>query len=381
MSTKDRRDGAGAAAGDSVTWGDNVIFADFRRSTAASGSARSWAKPGGGGAGSGGRRAKAAEAVPTTPAVAALLDSPPFQEAKDAGRPTVRLRNAAYLPKTTFGRWLWECITRSADTGRIRRGEEYFAHAKVAGMQISNGFVAVNVEGSQLDPFSATIYLPARERTVAHEVFSWLVQDPLAMKRFERGDLPFELMEKLFCAGDEEFRFDCTCPDLAPCCKHVIAGALDACTTIDASPWRALELRGWSEYTARRHMESIARSQGRLGVDNATSKAVGKAVDRAGSGDSAATAATATDHDDSAAAAMTQEEYWGAALPRIPVPEVDPIDPLQVTNRSLLHEALAPTCVISYETLRAVSDLEDCWHHLKESTGLVPHSPTAATDT
>ena len=65
-----------------------------------------------------------------------------------------------------------------------------------------------------------------------------------------------------------------------------------------------------------------------------------------------------------------EADYWGNDLERVSVPSLEVIDPLTVTDRSLLHEALQPTCVISRETIRAVADLEDCWQHLQESLSL-----------
>mgnify|MGYP006870470983 CR=1 FL=1 len=61
---------------------------------------------------------------------------------------------------------------------------------------------------------------------------------------------------------------------------------------------------------------------------------------------------------------------------RSPSAVFDPFDPahladpypayqaLRDTDPTLLHAALRSTTVLSVETLRAVSDLEDCWDHL-----------------
>lgn len=333
-----------------VTWGDNVIYAEFGKPRASKQSSN---------------KSNAANRDHSA-AVTELKNLAGFS---DADAPKRLHRRSKVVPRTAFAQWIWEFICRGADSGRVSRGETYFEQGHVLSTSIGDGFIVGEVKGSQLEPFSVFIRFPRRTGEAVEEVLQWLVDNPGKIEAFERGELPFAQMEKLLCDADEHLYCECDCPDPAGVCKHTIAVGARLVADIDANPMSVLELRGVQPNHVRKRLKEMVKSAAaqrskRLSLNEMAKHAerarrrIDAAARGAGSGDGPATLhAVAAD-------------FWGNDLPRVEVPELPDINPLKVTDQSLLHDALLPTCVISRETLRAVSDLEDCWNHLKESDSI-----------
>ncbi|WP_082313110.1 hypothetical protein [Corynebacterium lactis] len=339
-----------------VTWGDNVIFAEFGKNRAGNKSGKRCRT-----------RRTTGEATPSaSSAIEKLLATQDWAGAFQDGARRRKTRDAVE-PRTTFARWTWEFILRGCDEGRIRRGEKYYREGQVLSTRIADGYVLGEVQGSQLDPFSVFIRFPRRDRTDVDRVLQWLVDNPAAIGDFERGELPFDQMEALLCDTEEHVYCECTCPDPAPVCKHVVAVASQLVSQIDDEPLSLLELRGYPTRELQRRLAELTaekprRAPKRLGLGGQVrpeTKPELKVVDE-----------TSSHAEPVARPRPVDTDFWGRDLPRVEVPELEEIDPLVLTDRSLLHEALQPTCVISRETIRAVSDLEDCWYHLKQALSL-----------
>lgn len=345
-----------------VVWGDNVIYAEFGKGPSGK---RNASKPRGRTRGS------------SSPAVSSTIEK--LLATQDwAGVFTSQRRgtsaSATVDPRTTFSRWFWEFVIREADQGRIKRGEKYRANGNVLSTRLGNGYVLGEVQGTQPEPFSALIRLPQRGKDQIEEVLNWLVDNPSALSDFENGELPYEQMEKLICDGEEYLSCDCTCPDPAPVCKHVVAVAAELVSNIDRDPLSLLELRDYPQRELQRRLQQLTllRSRSkpkRLGLGGVVRDGDdgddGDSAQQSGAGDSEESSV-----ENAAGLFAVEADYWGNDLQRVEVPTLEIIDPLKVTDRSLLHDALLPTCVISRETIRAVSDLEDCWSHLQQSLSL-----------
>lgn len=339
-----------------VTWGDNVIYAEFgkpRKGSAAS------------------RKSRGSD----TGHSAAVTELKSLASWSDSGTNALdnRRHRRAVQPRTAFAQWVWEFICRGADAGRISRGEKYYAQGHVLSTRIGDGFVVGEVKGSQLEPFSVFIRFPRRGSDAVEEVLQWLVDNPGKIDSFERGELPFSQMEKLICDSEEHLYCECSCPDPAAVCKHTIAVGARFVADIDARPLSLMELRGVQPNHVRRRLQELVESataqrRKKLSLNDIAQHAA-KARRKI---DSVTQHEGHDSHDGNASTELhaVAADFWGKDLPRVEVPELPDINPLKITDQSLLHDALLPTCVISRETLRAVSDLEDCWNHLKESDSI-----------
>lgn len=300
-----------------VTWGDNVIYADFGARRADGGRAAGEGRRGRGRRGRRGRRG--------TPARSAR-------------------------PRTDLGRVLFDAVADRADDGRRQRGERYFFDGNVLGYRLVDGQVVGEVRGSQLEPFTVVIKLPYREPGVAEGILTWLAGTGGAMDDLRRGTMPAERMAELLVDADEAPGIRCTCPDPAPTCKHAIAVAAAAGRAIDDEPMNAMELRGIGAHEARHRLAAMAAMAAREAESAARRSRPARRPTGPRTGDPVLRA--------------VERDFWGADLPEVDVPAPEPMNPLRDTDPTLLHHALRPTTVLSVETLRAVSDLEDCWDHL-----------------
>lgn len=348
-----------------VTWGDNVIYANF---SAGADRGRSSKRP----------KSNQLGDVALSNAIAKLYantDWAPTHGNAMSGR----ARRSIVKPRTTFSQWLWEFICKDVDDGRRQRGEQYYKKGAVVGLRVGDGFVVGEVQGSQIDPFSVYVRFPRREASAVDEVLQWLVDNPSHIQGFEQGELPYEQMRKLVCDIDENLFFDCSCPDSHPACKHVVAIGAQLVQQIDDNPMTMLGIRGLQPSDVQKRMKELVdrksatqrRPAGILQrqIQRHRGKTQSPTDNNAGKG-AVVAPGTGTSASGKTNIRALPADFWGKDLPRVEVPELEPIDPVKLTDQSLLHDALLPTCILSRETLRAVSDLEDCWNHMKSALSL-----------
>ena len=315
-----------------VTWGDNVIYADF--------GARAAGSTGGSGTGKGSRGASRGA-------------SRGGRGRKDAaGRRIAGAKSLA--PRTVVARRLYDSAVNWADDGRLERGEAYCRDGNVLGFRMVDGQIVGEVKGSQLEPFTVVIKLPYRDAGAADGVLRWLAEADGAADDLARGVLPDAQLDELLLSTTEAPTPRCSCPDPIPVCKHVIAVLTAAARAIDDEPMNALELRGIGVHEAKHRLaglmaQAAAKSAAKFGADGDGGGPVRRK-----------TGPKATDP----VIELVERDFWGNDLPSIEVPTPEPMVVLRDTDPTLLHAALRSATVLSVETLRAVSDLEDCWDHL-----------------
>lgn len=130
--------------------------------------------------------------------------------------------------------------TGASDGRRITKARMYFRDHHVQGLRVSAGIVGASVRGSQLDPFDVTITVPTVD--VGASVRSLRpdghLDDVLAVAR---GEQPRTLGGLLLPGAATA---DCTCPDDAPRCIHVLAVTYEVAAQIDRSATVLLTLAG-----------------------------------------------------------------------------------------------------------------------------------------
>ncbi|MEJ5919471.1 hypothetical protein [Corynebacterium sp. H78] len=293
-----------------ITWGDNVIYADF--------------------SGRAGRNGTGAR--------------------KGQKRASVRSHKVAF--RSPVAQALYDGVVKHADEGRRRRGEKYFADGHVLGATMSDKVIVGEVEGTQLDPFTVVIRLPHRDTSDVTQLLTWMVDNPSTIEDSKRGVLPESKIAELLSDEDEQIVCQCTCPDHTAVCKHAIAVVAYAARDVDDEPLRVFELRGLRESDFQSNLQRLLREKAarqRQKVETARSKLMAPPRIQFGQ----------------QPVRIVESDFWGKDLPRVELPQPEPINVLKETDQVLLHEALRPTCVLPRETLRAVSDLEECWDHLQ----------------
>lgn len=130
-----------------------------------------------------------------------------------------------------------------ADHRRITGARRYFRERHVDGLHIAHGFVTASVRGSQLDPFDVRL----ETRTVDPATVVELLRqtgDADALLELARGEQPPALGNLIAPTEPADVVSDCTCPDDAPRCTHVLATAFEVAAEIDRRPTTLLTVMG-----------------------------------------------------------------------------------------------------------------------------------------
>lgn len=134
-------------------------------------------------------------------------------------------------------------VEAGADHRRITGARRYFRDRHVDGLQISHGFVTASVRGSQLDPFEVRL----QTRTVDPATVIDLLRrtgDADTLLELARGEQPPALGTLIAPTEPADVVSNCTCPDDAPRCTHVLATAFEVAAEIDRRPTTLLTVMG-----------------------------------------------------------------------------------------------------------------------------------------
>lgn len=160
--------------------------------------------------------------------------------------------------KTWWGRALIDAVEAVADPGRLSRGRNYARAGQVVSMQIENGAVVGEVQGSQPKPFTSVFALRPLSEDQVGELIDLVGRTPGMLAEIVSGALSPELGPLLLPAEFGEFTFDCTCPDDGDPCKHVAAIAYLTAERLDERPEDILTLRGIDPDTLINGVEAAA---------------------------------------------------------------------------------------------------------------------------
>lgn len=160
-----------------------------------------------------------------------------------AGGVEARSRRGAF-GRTWWGRELVDIIELLADKGRMARGRSYARTGQVISLEISRGSVTGEVQGSQIHPFIATVWIEPLDGDQIAELAALVRREPGSLAMLAGGGVPEILGPLLLPSGPSALHFDCTCPDDGWPCKHAAAVAYLTTERIDEDPLRILALRG-----------------------------------------------------------------------------------------------------------------------------------------
>ncbi|GAA4475077.1 2-oxo acid dehydrogenase [Rhodococcus olei] len=143
-----------------------------------------------------------------------------------------------------WGRSLLSAIERGGASGRLGRGRSHVRAGQVFGVRVAPGLVVGEVQGSQNEPFTATVTIRRLDEDAVGEVIGRVRGTPGLLAAVASGALPAELGELLLPAGPGDVDFGCTCPDQGWLCRHAAALVTVTAEHVDSTPTTLLTLRG-----------------------------------------------------------------------------------------------------------------------------------------
>ncbi|OZD65790.1 hypothetical protein CH263_12570 [Rhodococcus sp. 06-1059B-a] len=146
--------------------------------------------------------------------------------------------------QTWWGRHFVTAMEDLADPGRIARGRTYARQGQVLNLGVERGQIYGEVQGSQLEPFSASITVDPLTDGRISALMSRVASNPGMLAELASNSIPQALASILLPHDRGQLDFDCTCPDDGWPCKHAAALMYIAAEHVDASAATILTLRG-----------------------------------------------------------------------------------------------------------------------------------------
>ncbi|WP_072807048.1 SWIM zinc finger family protein [Rhodococcoides yunnanense] len=223
--------------------------------------------------------------------------------------------------QTWWGRHFVTAMEELADPGRIARGRTYARGGQVLNLGIERGQIYGEVQGSQLEPFSASVTVDPLSKGEVAALIERVTSNPGMLAELASNAIPQALASTLLPHDKGQLDFDCSCPDDGWPCKHAAALMYIAAEHIDASAATILTLRGVD-------LDQLIEGVGEAEVD------------------------------------LDRDDWFGdeMPLPNLPKPTfaaaVDDLDPM------VLRRALRSTGAEEAEVKQAVADLVGFYHRL-----------------
>lgn len=146
--------------------------------------------------------------------------------------------------ETWWGRHFVTAMEDLADPGRIARGRTYARQGQVLNLGVERGQIYGSVQGSQLEPFSASVSVDPLTEGQISALVNRVRSNPGMLAELASNSIPQALASSLLPHDRGQLDFDCTCPDDGWPCKHAAALMYIASEHVDASAATILTLRG-----------------------------------------------------------------------------------------------------------------------------------------
>ncbi|MFW0786691.1 hypothetical protein AAFP35_19525 [Gordonia sp. CPCC 206044] len=220
------------------------------------------------------------------------------------------------------------------DRRRITQARRYFRDRHAHRLHIGAASVSASVRGSQLDPFDVTLTMRAVD---AGTVVDLLRHRDAAgdLMTLTRGEQPTALGELLLPTESADIAADCTCPDEAPRCIHVLCVAYEVAAEIDRNPTTLLTVMGTD-------LSELLDAASRRSGD-----------DRFGT------------EDDTAAAPVIDFYGTHATLPPLPAPP--PMNPLMDLDGDALRSALRASGISPADVGETLDTLDLLYTRLRDN--------------
>lgn len=143
-----------------------------------------------------------------------------------------------------WGRALMAAVEKSSGGARLSRGRSHVRAGQVLSFRVAPGLVIGEVQGSQNEPFTASVTVRVLDGEAIDAVVGRVRWTPGVLAAVAGGTMPLELGELLLPSGSSDVDFGCTCPDEGWPCRHAAALVTVIADRLEDDPTLLLTLRG-----------------------------------------------------------------------------------------------------------------------------------------
>ncbi len=138
--------------------------------------------------------------------------------------------------------------------GRMTRGRTYARGGQVLSLDVNEGLLVAQVQGSRRTPYAVTVRIATPSPTQWVKITDALRSRLGYAAQLLDGEVPTDLEEVFTSAGSNlfpaqwrELRATCSCPDWGDPCKHQAAVLYVFADQLDRDPWKLIEWLGKSK--------------------------------------------------------------------------------------------------------------------------------------
>ncbi len=153
-------------------------------------------------------------------------------------------------------------------SSRLERGRRYARSGQVLRINIGNGTVHADVQGSRSSPYKIEIVFPLAAEKSWNEIFFYLMEKPDIISHMLTGELPPEVEDAfrkakspMFPEKSSEITMNCDCPDYANPCKHIAAVFYVLADNLDEDPFLLFQLKGKTKDEVMRSISEKREAQ------------------------------------------------------------------------------------------------------------------------
>ncbi len=170
----------------------------------------------------------------------------------EGGLATSRARGA--MAETWWSKRFIAVLESFGLGGRMTRGRTYARAGQVLSLEVNEGLLVAQVQGSRRTPYAVTVRLATPTPTQWIKITDTLKSRLGYAARLLDGEVPTDLEEVFTAAGSKlfptqwrELRATCSCPDWGDPCKHQAAVLYVFADQLDRDPWKLIEWMGKSK--------------------------------------------------------------------------------------------------------------------------------------
>ncbi|HTK11638.1 MAG TPA: SWIM zinc finger family protein [Ktedonobacteraceae bacterium] len=150
-------------------------------------------------------------------------------------------------------RWL-QALENLGMGSRLSRGRLYARQGQVLSIDLKEGEVKAQVQGSLREPYKVTIHLQVLSKAEWERATDAMAGRAIFAAKLLANEMPTAIEEafqevqlSLFPTTDQDLKTRCTCPDWANPCKHSAAVYYILAERFDEDPFLLFKLRGRSQ--------------------------------------------------------------------------------------------------------------------------------------